>query len=161
GWVAREPSQAGPVFWDHWENADILSVAATPFQALYKLNGSHTLKFTDRFGGISTLSMDPPGVPLAGFTPIDPIDSLCAILPGLVAITTEGVFATTTALPAPIFWIKLGMGPAGACGVRAAVSRGTPAILTFYVQAALPPSTIGFCDGRTGGSLWKYTGTDT
>ena len=65
-----------------------------------------------------------------------------------------GVYITNDITVNPIVWTELGNATepnsATICGVRAAVSGGTP---TFFVQA-------GGCNGTSADQLWTFTGTN-
>jgi hypothetical protein len=67
-----------------------------------------------------------------------------------------GMYITNDVTASPIVWTELGnptepvTGVPGMCGVKAAVSGGSP---TFWVQ-------VGNCDGASADQLWRFDGTN-
>ena len=67
-----------------------------------------------------------------------------------------GMYVTADVTASPIVWTELGnateppTGFGGMCGVKSAVSGGTP---TFWVQ-------VGTCDGIGADQLWRFDGTN-
>lgn len=99
--------------------------------------------------GGAEINTYPPGT-LPGFRPIDVVGTFGPA--DFVVVTTQGVFITNNVTANPIVWTQIGAAtsPAGACGIRVALSGGQP---TFFVQA-------GACDGRVPDQLWRYVGTN-
>ena len=76
--------------------------------------------------------------------------------------TTAGVFITQDITASPIVWTALGSGPAGVCGVRAAVD---PVSSTPVFYARIGTNGTSSCNqaiyDTIGDQLWKYSGTNS
>ena len=157
-WASTNAGAVNPT-WSNKDCCDVFDASADSNRVLYTVccstSGRRNRLYMRNPGmtGGAEINTYPSAGNLPGFRPIDVVDRFGDRQ--YVLIDTNGVWFTNDITANPISWTQLGAAtsPAGACGVQAAVSGGTP---TFYVQA-------GICNerqmGNLGDSLWRFDGT--